>query len=208
MVRFLYALVHIFKIFNTITNYFPIRGHSRLPNDQDFSLVEAKKRKNTAEVQSDWDRLISAAREKPSPFRVVNIQQSDFFNMSDALKPFFMPNTKPPMKIKSVRVIKISADIDYIQTKHTYTGAWETIHLRNRKKLVTELTLMPLYKDEIQIKPQKLGFLRNLAKCLKVPENVQYYLNLQSNVAQPGASTSSDAEVEIDNDDNSSGAED
>lgn len=72
MVRFLYALVHIFKMFKTIINYFPIRGHSRLPNDQDFSLTEVKKRKNTAEIHSDtvWDRIILSAREKPSPFKL------------------------------------------------------------------------------------------------------------------------------------------
>lgn len=122
-----------------------------------------------------------------------------------------MSNSKPPMKIKSVRVFKIAAEVDYIQTKQSYTGAWDTIHVRNRKKLPTELTLKSLYQDEIEIKPQKLAFLRSLAKCLRIPENVHYYLNLQSNVAHtstPSTSTSSGPEVEIDNEDNSSGAED
>nr|CAI5863861.1 unnamed protein product [Callosobruchus analis] len=36
---------HIFKVFKTTTYYFPIRGHSRLPNDQGCSLIEAKKEK-------------------------------------------------------------------------------------------------------------------------------------------------------------------
>ncbi|VEN44384.1 unnamed protein product [Callosobruchus maculatus] len=206
MVRFLYALVHIFKVFKTITYYFPIRGHSRLPNDQYFSLIEAKKRKNMAEVQSDWDRLILEAREKPSPFNLVKVPQSNFFNMSEALKPYFLSNSKPPMKIKGVRVIRISADKDYIQCKSNYTGGWDTIQIRNRKKLPSNLTLSPLYEGEIQIKPQKLAFLRNLAKCLQNPGNVRYYTSLQS--GQEESTSSGSGEVELDSDDNSSGAED
>lgn len=82
-----------------------------MPNDQDFSLIEAKK-KYTAEAQSDCDRLISTAREKLFPSNVVKVQLANFFNTSEALKPSFMPNPKPPMKIKGVRIIKISCNAD------------------------------------------------------------------------------------------------
>lgn len=36
MVRFLYFIVHVLKLFKTIIHIFPVRGHSFLPNDQDF----------------------------------------------------------------------------------------------------------------------------------------------------------------------------
>lgn len=65
-----------------------------------------------AEVQSDWDRLLLEA----SPFNLVKIKQENLFVIAKALKRYFMPNPKSPMKIKQVRVIKISADVDYIQS--------------------------------------------------------------------------------------------
>lgn len=47
MVRFIYCLVHILKLFKRVTHIFPVRGHSYLPNDQDFSLIGNKKKDNS-----------------------------------------------------------------------------------------------------------------------------------------------------------------
>nr|CAH7733009.1 unnamed protein product [Callosobruchus chinensis] len=48
--HFLYMLVHCLNLFDTITYIFPIRGHSFLPNDQDFSIISKKKAVETAEI--------------------------------------------------------------------------------------------------------------------------------------------------------------
>nr|CAI5864627.1 unnamed protein product [Callosobruchus analis] len=79
MVRLLYYLVHGWKLFKKVLYYFPIRGHSRLPNDQDFSLIKAKKRRNNVEIQSDWGKLIISSKENSSPFNLVRVKQQDFF---------------------------------------------------------------------------------------------------------------------------------
>nr|CAI5859578.1 unnamed protein product [Callosobruchus analis] len=78
MVRFLYYLVHGWKLFKKVLYYFPIRGHSRLPDDQDFSFIEAKERRNNAKIQSDWDKLIISSRENPSPFNLVKVKTRFF----------------------------------------------------------------------------------------------------------------------------------
>nr|CAI5841830.1 unnamed protein product [Callosobruchus analis] len=100
----------------------------------------------------------------------------------------------------------IYADKDYIQCKSNYIGEWDSIQIPNRKKLPSNLLLRPLYEGEIQLKPQKPAFLRNLAKCLQNPGNVRYYTNLQS--IEEESTSSSSGEVELDSNDNSSGVED
>lgn len=204
MVNFLYFLVHGLKMFKTILYIFPIRGHSRLPNDQDFSLIELKKRKNDVEVQSGWDEIIKAARTNPSPFNVVNASQDKFFNMSNALSPYFYKKSKPPMKLKSVRSLKISAEYTHIKVRHTYSGPWETINVRNHKiRCPSELTLTPLYREKILLKPNKLKSVLHLSQFLKNPENKAYYESLNSD----NPITEDSNNVEIDSDDNSSAEE-
>ncbi|KAF2902341.1 hypothetical protein ILUMI_03846 [Ignelater luminosus] len=171
MVRFLYFLVHGWKLFKEIFYYFLLRGHSRLPNDQDFSLIEAKKRKNNVERQSDWDTLILSARKNPSPFNLVKVEQSVLFNIAASLKPFFNSKTKPSMKLKGIRCLHISSDCEYVRVKRNYSGLWETIHVRRKKKLPLQLTLQPLYKIELATKSNKLAFLRKLANFVQTPAN-------------------------------------
>lgn len=66
MVHFLYTLVHSLDMFDCIKYIFPVRGHSFLPNDQDFALIEKKKRKRgIVELPEEWDELIRNARASP-----------------------------------------------------------------------------------------------------------------------------------------------
>ncbi|KAJ8867044.1 hypothetical protein PR048_032906 [Dryococelus australis] len=74
MVHFLFTLVHCFHVFKTVMSLFPVRGHSYLPNDQDFSLVDKKKRHiESVELPKEWDSIIQVARKKPLPFNVANM---------------------------------------------------------------------------------------------------------------------------------------
>lgn len=90
MVYFLYFLSHVLKIFDGILYIFPVRGYSYLPNDQDFGLIEKTKRRvERVEVPEERDKLILKAREKPSPFQVVNLTKESFFNIKAATEKYF-----------------------------------------------------------------------------------------------------------------------
>ncbi|KAJ8892471.1 hypothetical protein PR048_005051 [Dryococelus australis] len=63
MVNILFTLVHCFHVFKTVTYLFPVRGHSYLPNDQDFSLIDKKKRHiESVKLPEEWDSIIQEAR--------------------------------------------------------------------------------------------------------------------------------------------------
>lgn len=70
MVYIQYFLVHVLKMFKTVTHLFPVRGHSYLPNDADFALIGNKKKRCSPEVPEDWDKVIREARKYPTPSRL------------------------------------------------------------------------------------------------------------------------------------------
>ncbi|CAH2010683.1 unnamed protein product [Acanthoscelides obtectus] len=105
-----YMLVHALRLFKKVTHVFPIRGHSYLPNDQDFALIEKKKRRNSPDVPEDWDALIQEAMVKPSPFVVVNISQNMFFIIQNACSSYFLKTHRPKLGLREARIIEISSD--------------------------------------------------------------------------------------------------
>lgn len=166
MIWFFYDLVHFFKLFKTIRYIFPIRGHSYLPNDQGFSLIEAKKRKHAPEVEADWEKLIKSVRVHLSPFNLSKICQEDIFDMASSLFPYFLTRCKSPMKLRGVRMVKMSEETSDVLVQYTYNGAWEHIIVHNAKNQPTTLNLLLNYSGPLTLKPSKLKDIRRLASFL------------------------------------------
>lgn len=202
MMRFLYMLVHCLRMFETIVHIFPVRGHSFLSNDRDFSLIEKHKKTCTIEVPSEWDKIISEAREKPSQYELVKVKSNEIFDISTSMSSFFLKNPKPPVKIKTARMLRYDIkEPGYVLARQSYSGEWERSTIRNSKSLPRELSLTPNYEEAIALKPSKIRHLKSLAKFIRKPENIQFYDHLLSN-----NNIENEPNVEIDNDDNSSGA--
>lgn len=66
--------------FNTITHHFLVSGHTYLPSDRDFPLIEKRHRKYAPEVYSPegWYKIIRESNTK-NPFLVTVMEQDDFF---------------------------------------------------------------------------------------------------------------------------------
>jgi len=62
-----------------IDHKFLVGGHSFLPCDQDFGLVEKQKKFHSEiHLPDDWKSVITSAR-KRNPFKIVNMTKNDFF---------------------------------------------------------------------------------------------------------------------------------
>ena len=199
MVYFQYILVHALKLFKKVTHVFPIRGHSFLPNDQDFALIEKKKRRNSPEVPEDWDALIKEARVKPSPFVVVNMTQDMFFNIQNARSSYFLKVPRPKLGLREARIIEISSDSAYVQTKNNYLGPWTYCAVRNKKVLQNNLELKPLYEKPLPVNSVKIKNVIALSAFLKKPNSVAFYEKFK--VAE------ADNNIDLDEDDNSDGCD-
>lgn len=61
---------------------FLVGGHSYLPCDKDFGLVEKQKKFHSKiHLQDDWKSVITSVRKK-NPFKIVNMTINDFFQQS------------------------------------------------------------------------------------------------------------------------------
>ena len=86
VIMYLYSLVKLGR-FKKIKHVFLIRGHSFLPCDRDFGVIEQKKRKKErVYVPKEWMTLIETAR-KRKPFDVVGADQSIFHDYQEHLSP-------------------------------------------------------------------------------------------------------------------------
>jgi hypothetical protein len=75
MFAYLLRLIKL-KKFDRIDHFFLTRGHTFLPNDRDFGVIEKFKRGEMAYVPKDYAGIIGRARTS-NPFETVNIETQD-----------------------------------------------------------------------------------------------------------------------------------
>ena len=80
MTTFLLRLVHDSKLgIEKIIHRFPEPGHSLLPNDQDFGVIDSAKKLNRPIYSMEkYEEIITGARSKPSQFVIVRMKTEDF----------------------------------------------------------------------------------------------------------------------------------
>ena len=70
-----------------VDHKFVVPGHTYLPNDQDFGLIERNKRAlNDIYTPDDWLRVIETARKKKPQFVVTKLDKSNFFYQKTGVK--------------------------------------------------------------------------------------------------------------------------
>ena len=104
VVHFLLSLIEK-NIFKRIEHYFLYRGHTFLPNDRDFSSIEAQKKVDRALVTHDWVKIIEENRQV-HPFQVNEMTQEhilDYKTYAEAkMKASFTDNKGQKLKFRDV----------------------------------------------------------------------------------------------------------
>lgn len=76
--------------FQNITHHFPLPGHSFLPCDRSFGLIEQEKRKRErVHTPEEWERLVTATSRK---FAVVSVKQEMILDYASVFGPNFKKN--------------------------------------------------------------------------------------------------------------------
>lgn len=72
--------------FKTITHHFLVSGHTHLPSDRDFALIEKRHKKYSPQIYSPegWHNVIKEANKK-TPFVVTVMEQADFLNFGPSV---------------------------------------------------------------------------------------------------------------------------
>lgn len=157
----LYHLLIVSHYFTQIDQKFLVSGHSFLPCDRDFALVE--KRKATAQVYLPFHWVEVIANARPSkPFEVVHMQQEYFRDIGPAEQTI---KKDPELKITTAAWLQFSSD-DPMSLKlrkcHDVLLPWAVYSLqkskRTRNKTVNHIShdnLPRLYHGPIPITKEK-----------------------------------------------------
>lgn len=103
MFRFLHNLVHEERRLDHIKITFPVRGHSYMECDKNMGLVNQRLR---AEYPPEWCGIFRQARQKPSPFEVVEVDQSFFRTWTIFLSTMY--KKKSSFASRPIRELEVS----------------------------------------------------------------------------------------------------
>jgi hypothetical protein len=115
--RFLHYSVHNAKRFDSVKVIFPIRGHSYMECDRDMALINQKAR---AEVPDDWVRVFATARERPTPFNVMQCNQDLFCKHGEFLSEFY--KSKCPVPTRDIRELVFKRSVPVMYYRMAYNG--------------------------------------------------------------------------------------
>lgn len=184
LTQFLYTIStkNMYGIKQIIHRY-PEPGHSFLPCDRAFGIIEKRRRKlERVYLPETYKKLV---QDTCKHFNVVDVKQDMILNYSGYTKPLFKKTIKNSAKIYfsilSYRVIEYTQHGLYASVSaHSTVKDHFIIHKPNTTLSLPGMSSL-LYNGPLAIKEAKLKDVRDLASKYVPPDHLWYYTNLRSN---------------------------
>lgn len=165
-------------IFQTIEQKFLVSGHSFMPCDRDFALIEKRKKVSQAFVPLDLHSIVKSARYTP-PFNIIDMTTCGFWDLKRAADEHI--NTAK-LNISKASLLKIeAANPTLVKIKTTFSDQEETqVNVLKRGKSLADLRQANIIKltSESHVSENKKASLRNMIPYLKNPEHQRFYKQL------------------------------
>lgn len=177
--KFILTLYHYLirsRYFSEIHQKFMITGHSFLPCDRDFALIERQRRKSKALVPEDWKYVISSSK-ITSPFTITEMKQEDFKDIETLTQKLMVKSTK--FQITKYVWFKLSQDdltSVYARDSHNVIKPWKIFQLFNCEVELPDLPL--LYNMLLPISEEKKKDLLTMIPFLTEENHKEFYKNL------------------------------
>ena len=110
-----------YGVLDTIKHKFMVSGHSFLPADRDFALIERAKKAAKVYLPQDWEVVVSEARVK-DPFTVISMEQASFKNFEVLAKALQRPKN---VRIDEVQCVRVD-EVGVIKVKKTLEDEWQS----------------------------------------------------------------------------------
>lgn len=176
------------KKYKTIEHRFLVSGHTYLPSDRDFAIIEKhKKLLRQVYCPQQWYEAVSKSK-RVNPFRVVKMKQEDFLSFQNI--PYSKKNVtddKEPIKFSQIRCFKFECNFpNTIFIKHLLNEiAFKKVNIGKRgistSETVNILQNLPKkYQQRLKLSSEKIADLKKLLKYIP-PVYQQYYLELTDN---------------------------
>uniref|UniRef100_A0A6P7GU44 Uncharacterized protein LOC114342304 n=1 Tax=Diabrotica virgifera virgifera TaxID=50390 RepID=A0A6P7GU44_DIAVI len=140
--------------------------------DKNMGLINSKQR---AEIPSDWVEIFRSARAKPSPFDVVEVDQSYFRSWTN----FFTTKTdylkKFPFSSRPIRELEISQEHRrLIYYRKSYNGAWESAILKEKESKRKGPVLL---QNEFELPPYSYSGIKKICREILLLNNIIFRLD-------------------------------
>lgn len=188
IIQYLYSIIqsNAFKLEKVIQRY-PEPGHSFLPCDRCFGLIEQNKRKiERVFLPATYQEMVKQTNTKK--FHIINVKQNIIYNFSDYLKPFFKKynianNNKTKFTIMAYRFIEYTKEGLFCSVLANSTGKDHFIIEKNGFKFKYPMENLPLlYNGKLSIKAAKLKDVRELAAKYVPAEHLWFYEQFEETI--------------------------
>lgn len=167
--------------FTSFEQKFLISGHSFLPCDRLFAMIEKKKKVFQAVVPADWIQIIQQAH--PSrPFPIIQMNQENILDIKKLQDYFPRPRN---LQVTQIAVAHISLPRVHeiiVRTDH-FAGVGNCYIVRNPQRRGTlnldevNVQVNRCYMQPLQITEEKKNNIRKMFKFM-LPHHRDYYRNL------------------------------
>lgn len=172
------------KYFTEIHQKFLCSGHSFLPCDRDFAMIEKRKKVSKVMVPSEWKYVIVEAFVDPSKLTIHEMMMEDFKDISCIELVLKKP---PALKITDVLWLRLCSDDPRgvsVRRSHNVLRQWEQ-HCIVKRGGEREAHILPLpsdfqllYNEQLKITKEKKRDLLDMIQYME-PKYRSFYENLQ-----------------------------
>jgi len=165
MVRYLFTLVFT-DAFQHINLYLPIRGHSFLPCDRVFGVIERMKRKkDTVENYHEWEDMI---KKKYTSFAVTGDMIFDHKGSSETFFKSSITSQGQKYQVSKYKHFSFSAAHKYhVKVSSAMSGFVSQSFSLLKPNAIPKLTTTPVYNSLVSVKKAKLDDVKSLYKYLR-----------------------------------------
>lgn len=175
------------RFYKNIEHRFFVSGHTYMPCDRDFGIIENYKKKNVSNVYcpNDWFEIVKNASEK-NPFELYVMKQEDFIDFNELLKNNVckksVTDDKSKLNFKDIRVFLYSSqNLNTVAIKHFFNEEPKQVNLARKgmrsNLFVSFKDLKPFYSNPIKLNPLKVRDLKTLLKYIPSKDH-EWYLNI------------------------------
>ena len=194
LMKYLFTLVNQNARISEIYHQYPEPGHSFLPCDRSFGLIEKNKRKKErVYLPSEWIKLVQDTSKK---FIVVPVEQGMILNFSDHFKQLIKSAPKGPKKekfaISTYRLMKYTKNNKFIECSvSSGLPNYTKFSINVKEDIPLSMPDNKAYFTSLDINPKKLKDLKDLVRKY-VPLNDQgYYNRIFQNITVDGENPNS-----------------
>ncbi|CAH0558686.1 unnamed protein product [Brassicogethes aeneus] len=170
--------------FKSVEHRFLVSGHTYLPCDRDFALIEKHKRfLRQVYCPDDWYTAVLKCK-RTNPFEVTIMQQEDFFTFKNiTVVRKNITDEKEPLNFNRVRCFRFeSNNPNAMFVKHELNGLFKKVNVGKRGNKLSAVnnilnTLNRKYDAPLKLNCKKVADLRKLMQFIP-PINQSFYLNI------------------------------